>query len=1010
MRCMKIETILLICLFVAIAQLNAQTPASPSNWMYPDGNLAATKYNDYSTHRDRPQVVDSFKIKWFSNTIRGDVQPLIGNIVHNPPIISNSNLFPFSPNEIAAIIGDTLVVLDGSGKTLSHFCVRNNDSNGNEIIGVSALLDTSSSIASPEYSGRTLILGFESIEAERIDSLAVTYLGGWNHNTDSFHFIKRIALNLQYDPVKYKDYLPNYSASIKPLYARKRYCPNWWDDDEDFPCKDDSTGYMVFATADMSQPFADRSKERPYFRGLAAFNLHHTTITFPMPDIGDFFEYRIHLGPQVSFAQPSISPLSNWDTTNNILLPCMASPVGANDYIDNSQVWIQTAPDLSYLFNFRLEKDGILTEGNGEWELYDEVESKPRVRSYFVELTDANLGWEDRYILATTEYNGTGNPISTGRSGMFLFDYWGTPLYDFYASDYEQEMLPFFGGKDHFWSIGIGNVDGWNNEWLPCYPNNPGKEIIATQSTRDFAYAGNRLMVLRYNSSPHLTPKASPPDTYLKNFDTICTYPIQGWLAAVNDLDGIDGKDEILLVSGSRIFVLRMNDYQSLEFRSGRYFDTVFTHQFGNETITSAAISDVDGDGRNDIIVTTSAGIYVLGTPLERTIDMLTKDNGDGIFQSDWCFGDTVKITWKNIIQGNSLVNILFKYNNDSLITLSENYPNSNDTAFYNLVVDNTLAGKEGYVIVQSITNPKVNADTTGLFIFHKPYITSNVGSFDTLIVGGEFTIKGQYECVDNIELYYSLDSLDWIYVADADLDSLSDEYEITTMIPCIPVFDCLENKNDTTIFGKIIFKRYNSIDSTTFPLTIKPANFPIEIEPCETICPDKIIHWNIFDSTLIDEMLTVLLSVDTGKTFKQIGVVPVIRQQYIFNVPADINTPLIIRFCGGTHCFKSDTTIENYAPKYIKTVAPNPLKIPFEAEIVYQIDEDVNATMRIIDQSNRYVKTIIDNEKRIGGTIYCEKWNGRLDDQTPVSNGMYYIMLKLSNGLMEIYPIYIRN
>jgi len=118
------------------------------------------------------------KIKWFSPVIKGDVQPLIGNIVHNPPIIANSPLFPYSPNEIAAVVGDTLIILDGAGKLLDKFCVNKNDDFGNEVIGISALLDTSSGVGSQENSGRTLILGFESIEAERTDSLAVTYIGG----------------------------------------------------------------------------------------------------------------------------------------------------------------------------------------------------------------------------------------------------------------------------------------------------------------------------------------------------------------------------------------------------------------------------------------------------------------------------------------------------------------------------------------------------------------------------------------------------------------------------------------------------------------------------------------------------------------------------------------------------------------------------------------------------------------------------------------------------------------
>jgi len=75
-------------------------------------------------------------------------------------------------------VGDTLILLDGSGRLLEKFCINKNDDFGNEVIGISALLDTSAGVGSQENTNRTLILGFESIEAERTDSLAVTYIGG----------------------------------------------------------------------------------------------------------------------------------------------------------------------------------------------------------------------------------------------------------------------------------------------------------------------------------------------------------------------------------------------------------------------------------------------------------------------------------------------------------------------------------------------------------------------------------------------------------------------------------------------------------------------------------------------------------------------------------------------------------------------------------------------------------------------------------------------------------------
>ena len=240
----------LIILLLNAPVLLSQVPASSSVWLYPDGNLSATKYNAVSS--TTAQVVDSFKIKWFSPDIKGDVQPLIGNIVSNSPIIENSPIFPYAPNEIAAVIGDTLVILCGSGKLLDKFCTYDTSDKRNVVIGISALLDTASAVNAISNPSRTLILGFESIEAERPDSLAVTYLGGWDHSEDKFKYTRRLALNLLSDPIRYwDDYQPNFSASIKPVYARKKYFPDYSN-----PSPGETAGFLVFATVNMEHPVA----------------------------------------------------------------------------------------------------------------------------------------------------------------------------------------------------------------------------------------------------------------------------------------------------------------------------------------------------------------------------------------------------------------------------------------------------------------------------------------------------------------------------------------------------------------------------------------------------------------------------------------------------------------------------------------------------------------------------------------------------------------------------------
>ena len=1000
-----------IIALIAPNPLLSQTPASPSNWMYPDGNMNATKYNKYPSTKE--QKFENIKIKWFTNSIRGDVQPLIGNIVNNSPIIDNSELFPFAPNEIAAVIGDSLFIFDGAGKLLANLHLEQ-DLRITGIIGVSALLDTSATTYSPEDSKRTLVLGFETIESKIEGNTAVCYLGGWKTN-GKFGLVKKLGINLiKSTEQQTYDYFPNASASLKPVYARQRT---------------NESGYVIFATVNMSQPKEGSNwpdnliydewgnpYRTPYFRGLTSFRIEggeNLTVVE-----GDEFQYRLHLAPQVNFAQPSISKIFN-NSTNNILLPCLPNIVGNNNPIANSQIPnIETLPEQSYLFNFKLERNGFIDQmedGISDFVLVSEVDSSARIRAYFMDLNNGE-NYTQTYILMTTEYSGVGKPKSSGRAGLFMFDATSDRLYTTDPEYYDYERSPFYGGRNHYWSVAVGDVDGKNmsNSLGIYYPNNRGNEIIVTQSTRKFAYPNSRLMILRYNDNEPPTPKASSPGENLNYLDTICSGNIQGWVAAVNDIDGIDGKDEILVVDGSDIFVLRMCDYASVEFQNGKYFDTVFTYNFLNQTVMSAAVADVDGDGKNEIIVTTNEGMFVLGAPLERTIIMIgLKEN----YQSDWCFGDTVKVTWKNVIVGDGRVNILFQKTKngvimpDSIIVLQSNYLNNRDTMVYNLVINSNIIGIEGRIIIQNIVNPEINADTTGLLRFHKPMIaSSNIGFIDTIYSGAKVTITGQASCTDSIKLYYSFDQKNWILVGKTEVEPNTDTFNLTSEIPCMPFFECRTNKVDSLIFGKMIFSRYSSQDSTEiFPLVIRPAILPITIDPCDYACASRVFRWQLLDTTARG-LMNVLMSKDDGKTFEYLGSTLINSSYYVWDVPANVTNPVHVRLCSDMYCYQADTTFWNFQPRYIRTVAPNPLRIPYEAEIIYQVDDDVNVTIRILDQSNRYVKEVVKNLPRKGGFIYCDYWDGRLEDKTPVANGMYYILLEFSNGLKEVYPIYIRN
>ena len=154
----------------------------------------------------------------------------------------------------------------------------------------------------------------------------------------------------------------------------------------------------------------------------------------------------------------------------------------------------------------------------------------------------------------------------------------------------------FDGNNNHLWSVAIGDVDGKSsNELLPYFPNNSGNEIIVTQSTRDLAVVSNKLSILRYRSGPaDYINRRRRLLIYIPS-NTIATEQINGWVAAVNDIDGADdGKAEIFLCDSATLKILRMRDYNDLTFKLGTPFEIVKTFNFTNK-IYSLEIADLEG-------------------------------------------------------------------------------------------------------------------------------------------------------------------------------------------------------------------------------------------------------------------------------------------------------------------------------------------------------------------------------------------------------------------------------
>lgn len=972
----KIAIIYLILTILFTINLVSQNSASPACWMYPEGDASATKY---ISHPSSDQNIFNFVLKWQTPHISGDVKPLIGNLVNNERIFAE---LPYAPNEIAAIIADEIVIIDGTGRLIAKQRMPQFVEN---IKSLSVLIDTLGlGGAKPP-----MIMGFETIEVEGDENgLIYSYLFGHDANLDSVKVIRRLAIDLS-------PYSPNDFGSIKPVYG-KNY--------------DNNT--IVYATVDISNPTVDAGvpNGQPFFRGFTQFTINTNQASFPLPDIGDDVTSRSLVGPEIAFTQPSISEIGDRTVVALPSYPDTDLPGGF--LVDDPNTNYSSSPQRPYFFGYDITDDFVISEFPPE-DLSAFTAPRPRIKAYYLDLTDSETA-TNKFILVAEEYNGIDGSDGVSKLHLHEQDAFAITSYD--TNDIVAP--PYAGSENHFWSVAVGNVDGnADNSWLPYFPNNQGNELIVTQSTRDFAVPASKLSILRYFSGVP-TEKPSPPDQFLFPFDTIATQRINGWIAAVNDLDGFaDGKDEMILVDGSEFSILQLRDYEDEEFRVGIPLDTLFTFNFPNQTISNVAVADLEGDGRNDIIVTTYDSTYVFGTLIPNTLMVTAPVDIEEGFEN-YCAGDTVRLEWINLIHGQTLVNLRFVpvdgddnpiIGQDSLII--KNIDNSADTVIFDYAVDSLVIGRRGFFVVEATEKSLILNDSTDILNFEGPQLIPDELEITEYRFGDMMNFEGEAFCGDSIAIEYRLDDSTWVRFA---ADSVQDgnTYDLMAELPCMDLFTCSESKLDTLIdFRLINFTGVYADTSDIFSLNLLPALFPVEIDSNMTADPTKIFRWKEIEDYPCDSV-SISVSLDNGANFSQIAVVALEDTSYSWIIPVEIPDQVLMRFCCTDElvCVRTDTILNDVAAKYIDIVAPNPYNpLRSELEIIYRVPENTNVSIRIYDQANRIVSEPVKGIDRQVGFVYTDRWDGRRRDGSPVANGMYYISLEFSNGAKEIYPVFVR-
>ena len=717
---------------------------NPSVWTYPMGNPSGTLLQLY---KSAPQELECcFNIKWSTAAISGDVQPLIGNIINNSPI---SGDFFRAPNEIIAYVNGQIVILDAYGRQRIAglpFDV------GITASKVSLLIDTTSESSFSQSGEQTMVFCLEGYEQVRNrDSVAYAWVIGVIPNTDSLKLIRRLAVSLG-------DFAPNTFASVTPFYARAERSTS------------QRRPWYIYVQVNMTRPEIQFGNKTPFFRGIGMFSMNEFDSPLALFDASDEKQFRFYAGPEVSAYPPSVDQtFVSGRMEDAVIFPSFYPSLSIQNSVPTGiDSTIVTFANTPYVAGIRVIEErpsfairpyfinSTLTSGA----------IRPIIRMIPFTFTDVEneIEVEKKFYIVSEEY--LGRDTSIGKSKLHLFQ--EVPNFNFIEpiTFPNSEIIPFAGDSNHLWSIGIGNVDGTDktNEFPAgngpkFFPFNPGNEIVVTQSSKDFVVAQSKISVLRYRTDEVM--KAVPLQPFRK-FDTIASARISGWLASINDLDGQpDGKEEIILVDGSELKVLRLRDYKSKEFLSGDPFQVVYKKNFPFEQIRSVSIADLEGDGLNDIIVTTTKQTYALGSPLICTT-FVSKTSIPAFATS----GDEITISGQSLCA--KPVRLEYSYDRvnwtfvDSAITRNE----AGSFSFQAVVpcpyfecTEPIIDGKVVYFRVSTTSSGLLIGDTIPIIVYPKKlHFIVDKGITPCPYFAFKWT-KDSSNVAENYTLYYSLDS-----------------------------------------------------------------------------------------------------------------------------------------------------------------------------------------------------------------------------------------------------------
>jgi len=953
----------LLLFFVSLLPLVAQDELS-STWWYPLGNPQGTLRNPAAT---KSQQAEDLVIKWRAPQMANSPTTLVGGLRTIPP---------GRRQQVVGAHLDTLFILSDLGVLERRVSYRDQGLTNAFMLTPTGLFNLASATPSVNARGLPNRIGIGVERRQRNSPGDPDPLPLVAFLADSSG---RPSEEIRIDPLPDDPDLNNQSAGIYPVAAY-------------------SSSVLVAISQNMLQPTAG---------GPLANSLRKYDITGRSPKL----RWSYPVAPRTYAQHPALLADPASPEVQRIALSTSSYPHDVHLRVDPPQsapvfgrsTWTDTMYSVQILDDGETQPVHVNTFPVPLTSPFNDYRGD--ARSYFITLSESP-GSEENFLLITENHSAerpgrphawltSATPGSAGRDSIY--------------AEFIPQKLP---RNDLGLTIVAADVDRGAPDrtivdgGFSYYVNNPGDELLLAYEAPDGTeLAENYLYVLRRRAAD------------LGSFDPFIQYRFSGRLMGAGDLvAGDPAREEVVIAYGNTVSILQLRSYDDDAFNRRAdqvrdFFRVLRTFTLDAE-VRSVAIADLEGDGENDLIVTTTASTYAIGLKVAQPFGAIAPE------QAAYCPGSDVKVRWnRRVGGGQNGVRLVLMHGSDPVRTLAYRHlPAAVDPLNPGIGPDSLTFSTAGlapgtYRLRIEDTVVTSASDISNPFVIEQPAIdnfTADAGANPR--IGDMVHLAANVTCADSVHVLRSYDGSTW-ETAGVYRTITADSADATLRIDCPPAARCGGAESLEIRFALV--HPASGAASDTVRVNVALPLRDVALDDPASQARRRTIRWSASDYDCTELMVTLITK--QGTEVPLASGIPVKQEEFSFEVPDPIFDTLRVKMCcaegSGTSCtygLSGVFEIPELPPG--NYVAPNPFN-PAAATpaggalVVYRLDEPSVVSVTIYDASRAVVRRLQEATPQNPGR-HRIVWDGRNALGDIVGAGTYICIVERGSGQPIILPV----